>query len=257
MILAIVVEIVVLVMLLMFTFKQKTGEPFSNKSVRRFIVFGLLTSIILMAFSLIAPLDSHYFFGKMNPLATGFFTALLLAAIPEEIIKYVMFRLAIRKNNEIKVVHDVIIVSVIIAFGFSLLEDIQYSVFEGGGAILRAFVPMHLLFQVLMGYFYGRAKAEKKTVFHVLSLAVPIIAHTLYDMFIISGMACVDGVDLTQFTEADIAKLPYSYLMVPLLVCIISVAVVSIIAIIIAFVRIKSKRESVVMQERVSEYSEA
>ena len=249
MIIALIFEILVLVLILRFTLKQKTGEPFSKKSMRRFIIFGLLTGVILVVLMLITPVENDYFFDKMHPVAAGFVTAFLLAALPEEIVKYVMFCLAVRKNDEIKVVHDVIIVSVIIAFGFSLLEDIQYTVFDGSGAALRALVPAHMLFQIVMGYFYGRAKAENKSVFHVLSLVMPVIMHTVFDMFIISLMACIGGNDVTGLTEDTLMNLPYFDLLIPLIVCVVIVALAAAIGTIAAFAGIKRKRESAVMQE--------
>ena len=252
MIIALIVEIVVLVLVLRFTLKQKTADPFSKKSMRRFVIYGLLTGIIFVVLMLITPVEKDYFFDKMHPVAAGFVTAFLLAALPEEIVKYVMFRLAIRKNNEIKVVHDVIIVSVIISFGFTLLEDIQYTVFDGGGVAIRALLPAHLLFQIVMGYFYGRAKAENKSVFHVLSLAIPILMHTIFDMFIISLMACIGSTSVTGLTEEDILNMPYYGLVIPLIVCVVIVAIATVAGLIYAFASIKKKRESAVMQESLN-----
>lgn len=253
MVVALVVEVLVLVLLLRYALKQKTGEKFSKKAMVRFILFGLLTGVVLDLLGQVTALNPHMFF-SMNPLIAGFLTALLLAAIPEEIIKYVLFRLAVRKNEEIKNVHDMVIVAVIIAFGFSLLEDIQYTVFGSSGAILRALVPGHLLFQVVMGYYYGRAKAEKKPAYHVLSLAAPILIHTLFDMFLLSLMAIV-GDDISAvvgtLTAEEIMSMPYYNLMLPLLICALVVLVATLVAIVIVFVNIKRKRESAVMQEAV------
>ena len=102
-----------------------------------------------------------------------------------------------------------------------------------------------------MGYFYGRAKAEKKTLFHILALAAPILAHTIYDMFVISAMACIDGIDISSMSESDIMNMPYYNYLIPLIVCILIVAAVSLVGTIIAFAKIKSKRESAVMQESI------
>ena len=129
MIIALIIESLVLFLLFKFTVKQKTGERFSKKSMTKFISYGLLTGILLTILSLFMPVAPDFFFDKMHPIAAGIVTAFLLAALPEEVIKYIMFRLALRKNDEVKNVHDVISVSVIIAFGFSLVEDIQYALY--------------------------------------------------------------------------------------------------------------------------------
>ena len=37
-----------------------------------------------------------------------------------------------------------------------------------------------------MGYYYGKARVTKKPIHHALSLIVPILWHTVFDMFIIA-----------------------------------------------------------------------
>ena len=58
-------------------------------------------------------------------------------------------------------------------------------------------IPCHLLFQFYMGYYYGKARVTKKPVYHVLSLLVPILWHTVFDMFIVAiqKTAGPDGLD--------------------------------------------------------------
>ena len=250
MIVALIIVLVVLFLLFKFTLKQKTGEPFSKKSLTKFIVFGLLTAVILITLTQLAPIDPHFFFGKMNSQRLVFVTAFLLAALPEEVIKYIMFRLAIMKNGEIKVVHDVVIVCAIIGCGFTLLENIQYVVFEGSSAVVRVLVPAHLLFQIIMGYFYGRAKAENKPLYHVLALGVPIVLHTFFDAFMIAMMDALGDIDsLRGMTMEELAKLPNYNLIIPLFVGMLLVLVAAFVGIIVAFVKIKKNRESAVMQE--------
>lgn len=62
-----------------------------------------------------------------------------------EIIKYIVFRLAIGKNREVVCWLDVIIAAIAVGIGFTLLEDVTY-LFEGAGTIVRAILPGHILF---------------------------------------------------------------------------------------------------------------
>ena len=212
--------------------KKKTGEPFSKKPVAKFLLFGALSTVLTYAVSLVVSIDRETFFG-LNPLLSGFLTALITAALIEEIAKYILFRLAVRKNGEVRCWLDAILAAVIVAIGFTLLEDLVF-LFDGAGSILRVLLPGHLLFQAFMGYFYGKARVTKQVKYDVLSLAVPILVHTVFDKFIISLMSIVGSEDaLAKMTEAEILSLPYASWMLPLLGCTIAVFVIMIIAMIL------------------------
>ena len=238
-----IVQLAVCLLILRWLLKQKTGERFSKKAVWRFLLFGALSAVLLFALSFVVEIKTDAFFG-MNPLLSGFLTALLTAALLEEVFKYLLFRLAVRKNGEVKCWLDAILAAVIVAIGFTLLEDLTY-LFDGAGSVLRALLPGHLLFQAVMGYYYGKARVTKQAKYHVLSLAVPILLHTLFDMFLIALMSIVgDPSAITSLTEEQILALPYSGWMIPLLICAVAVFAATLIALIAAAVKISrwSKR---------------
>ena len=232
MILAALVQFVVCFLILRWLLKKKTGEPYSRKTVTRFVVFGAIGVVLWFALSLALPLESDTFFG-MNPILSGFLTALISAALIEELVKYSMFRLAIRKNQEVVCWLDAIIAAIAVGIGFTLLEDMTY-LFDGAGTILRAFVPGHLLFQGLMGYYYGKARVTKQFKYHLLSLVVPILVHTLFDMFITGLLSIVgNSEELTSLTEEQIADLPYYNYLIPMLIGAVAVIIFSLIALIL------------------------
>ena len=176
MILAALVQFVVCFLILRWLLKKKTGDAYSKRTVLRFVLFGAIGVVLWYCSSLVLPLDADTFFG-MNPILSGFLTALITAALIEEIVKYIMFRFAIRKNQELVCWLDAIIACIAVGVGFTLLEDLTY-LFDGAGTIVRAILPGHLLFQGLMGYYYGKARVTKQFKYHVLSLAVPILVYT-------------------------------------------------------------------------------
>ena len=236
MIIAAIVQFAVCILILRWLLKKKTGERFSKKMIAKLLLFGAIGVCLPFAVMLILPLGPDTFFG-LNPILCGFLTALLTAAIPEELAKYLMFRLALRKNGEVRTWLDAVLAAVIVAVGFTLLEDATY--LFGGGSILRAFVPAHLLFQTIMGYYFGKARVTKQVKYDVLSLVLPILAHTVFDMFIIAVMSIVgDPAALTGMTEDQLLALPYANYLVPLAACIIAVMIVTVIALILAAVKI-------------------
>ena len=237
MILVAIVQFAACFLILRWLLKKKPGEPYSKKAVVKFVLFGAIGIVLWYCFSLVVPLNEDTFFG-MNPILSGFLTALITAALIEEIVKYIMFRLSIRKNREVVCWLDVIIAAIAVGCGFTLLEDVTY-LFDGAGTIVRAIIPGHLLFQGLMGYYYGQACVTKQFKYHILSLVVPILIHTLFDMFIIGLMSIVGSSEaLTGFTEEQIMSLPYYSYLIPMLVCAVAVIICALIALILFFRRI-------------------
>ena len=131
------------------------------------------------------------------------------AAIPEEIAKFIMLWLLLRKNPYFDEKMDGIVYAVCVSLGFAALENIMYlfsnaeSYLSVGIARAIFAVPGHFCFGILMGYYYSLAKFYPKTPTKnkVLILAAPIIVHGLYDsiLFIINVTPAISGVLLIVF----------------------------------------------------------
>ena len=207
MIVPLIVQVVVSVLILIYLLKKKTGEPYSKKMIIKLLGFGALAMIVCMGISFVLPIERDAFFG-FNPLLAGFLTALITAALFEEVIKYILFRLVLIKNKEVIRWLDVVIAAIIVGIGFTILEDAEFAV-TGDTNILRAIIPGHLLFQGIMGYYYGKARVTKKRIYDIFSLVIPILVHTVFDMFLISMMVIAGDVSkLDGMTLEEMSKLP-------------------------------------------------
>lgn len=141
----------------------------------------------------------------LGSISTAFFGA----AIPEEIAKFFVLWLVLRKNPYFDEKMDGIVYAVCVSLGFAALENIMY-LFSNAEAYLsvgiaRAIfaVPGHFCFGILMGYYYSLAKFYPKSVTKnkVLVLIAPIIAHGLYDsiLFILDVTPAVSGILVIVF----------------------------------------------------------
>lgn len=248
-----VVEVAICILILRWLLKRREGEPYSKKSVARFFIFGALALVVALGISFILPIKRDTFF-NLNPILAGFLTALLTAALYEECVKYIFFRLAIFKNAEIKNWMDIIIAAVIVGIGFTVLENIEFAI-TGGANLLRMFLPGHILFQFFMGYYYGKARVTGDKKYDVLALVVPIIAHTLFDMPIIALMAAIGG-DMEALMSQDpevVAQMPYYSYFIPLLVVAIAVMIALVIGFIIAFRKMNAWSRNGEKQELLKE----
>ena len=185
---------------------KKSPEP-TGQLVKAFL-FGILSVPVSFCLSIpfgiigLYPIEATSILGSIS-------TAFFGAAIPEEIAKFFMLWLLLRKNRYFDEKMDGIVYAVCVSLGFAALENIMYlfsnvETFLSVGIARAIFaVPGHFCFGILMGYYYSFAKfypkAPEKN--KVLILVAPIIVHRLYDsiLFIINVTPAISGVLLIVF----------------------------------------------------------
>ena len=185
---------------------KKSPEP-TGQLVKAFF-YGILSVPLSFCMSIplgligVYPTEATSIWGSVS-------TAFFGAAIPEEIAKFCMLWLLLRKNPYFDEKMDGIVYAVCVSLGFAALENIMYlftnaeSYISVGIARAIFAVPGHFCFGILMGYYYSLAKfyPNTPTKNKVLILVAPIIVHGLYDsiLFIINVTPAISGVLLIVF----------------------------------------------------------
>lgn len=180
---------------------KKSPEP-TGQLVKAFL-FGVLSVPVSLCMSIPLGLIGMYPAEVTNILGSVS-TAFFGAAIPEEIAKFLVLWLLLRKNPYFDEKMDGIVYAVCVSLGFAALENIMYLltnaesyVSVGIGRAIFA-IPGHFCFGILMGYYYSLAKFYPKTPKKnkVLILVAPIIVHGLYDsiLFIINVTPAISGI---------------------------------------------------------------
>ena len=120
-------------------------------------------------------------------------TALLSAAIPEEVAKLTMLWLFLRKNPYYDEYFDGMIYAACVGLGFAGAENILYLLQSEDWLLVGVIrgvtaVPAHFAMACAMGYFYSKRHfGDKKAVTMICILAVPILIHWLWDALAFSG----------------------------------------------------------------------
>lgn len=150
--------------------------------------FGMLSVFVSLCISI--PMGYIGLFSDEPLTILGAMTTSFLgAAIPEEVAKFLMFWLLVRKNRHFDEKIDGIVYASIVSLGFAAIENILYLIANYDAwisvGISRALfsVPGHFFFGVLMGYYYSLYRfcsAENKS-YKWLILLAPILAHGLFD----------------------------------------------------------------------------
>jgi Predicted membrane protein len=177
--------------------KDRNKEPL--EILAKLFIGGVASCFLVIIISLIL--------GKIFPIFSADSTTLnafelfiyvfIGVALVEEACKWVMSYFISYKDYDFDEFFDMIVYSVVVALGFACFENLLY-VFETGifTGLLRALtaVPTHACCGMLMGYHLGISKIglingrkdiHKKNM--ILSIAVPVLLHGLYDYCLFLG----------------------------------------------------------------------
>ena len=170
---------------------RKDAKPEPTGQIVKAILLGVATvpPIILVEMGI-----SSVLFGGGEPTSIigNAADAFLVAAIPEECFKLLALWLVLRKNPHFDEHYDGIVYAVCVGLGFATVENIGYVVLDDNWAsvgIMRAIfsVPGHYAFAVLMGFYYAQYHFVKRSFLTGVSiLAVPVIAHGIYDSIVMN-----------------------------------------------------------------------
>ncbi len=178
---------------LYFIYRKDRNNPEPTWQLVKAIFFGVLSAPLSLMLSV--PFGALGLYSEESSTVAGQFAmAFFGAAIPEECMKMLMLWLVVNNNKHFDEHFDGIVYAVCIGMGFAGIENIMY-LFEnyeewlsvGIGRALLA-IPGHFFFAIIMGYFYSLAHFTKsyvkKPMYSMLAIGAPIMAHGMYDGFL-------------------------------------------------------------------------
>jgi RsiW-degrading membrane proteinase PrsW (M82 family) len=142
---------------------------------------------------LVEGLAAHSGWDESRNFFKVFFFALIFVGLIEEFFKFICLGIPYFRK-EFNEPMDGIVYAVLIAMGFATAENIMYADRFGLPTVaLRAFtaVPAHGTFAIVMGYYVGLSKQDKKQRYKLIlfGLSLSAFLHGVYDFFIIQPYA--------------------------------------------------------------------
>lgn len=183
------------ILIIIFIFRKDKVEHEPWPLIFKLVLFGAISCVpAIFAEQFMTAIGPS---NDTNPIAFAVYEAFLVAALCEEVCKFLLLRLGSWRNKNFDYRFDGIVYGVAVAVGFALLENVMY-VMEGGlyVALMRGVlaVPLHAFCGVFMGVFYGAAKRYSIEGKHsqsvkatLLALIVPMIIHGIYDSLAFMG----------------------------------------------------------------------
>ena len=190
------------VMLLYYIYRKDEGQKEPVKE--------LLKAFFLGACSVFASLFISYPLGVLGlyhsdpstlwgAVSISFFGA----AIPEEIAKFVLLWLLVRRNKFFDEHMDGIVYAAVVSLGFAAVENVMYLFTSEdwvSTGISRAIfsVPGHMFFGILMGYYYSLVRFDPVTprINRFWVLGAPILAHGIFDTILFSAGVLPEALSL-------------------------------------------------------------
>lgn len=174
-------------LLIYYIFRRDQLNPEPKWQLVKGFFFGVASAcLVLMVFAGCESLQDE------SPITLGnaIFQAFCYAAIPEELSKFLMLWLLVRRNKFFDENIDGVVYSVCVGMGFAgaenilyLISNFDYWVYVGISRALIS-VPCHFFLAVAMGYYYslahfGDTTHKRKNL--CLAIVVPILMHGVFD----------------------------------------------------------------------------
>lgn len=187
------------VLLIWFIYKLDYVEKEPAGLILQVFILGALTPVII--YPVQSNLEAVFSAAGISSHSVLFtlINAFIIAALVEELMKFLILRIRIWNNKEFNYRFDAMVYAVAVSLGLAATENLAY-VFSGsmnygfnGGltiALARTLtaIPGHASFAVFMGYYLGEAKwyktrqePGKARLNFWMALLVPVCLHGLYD----------------------------------------------------------------------------
>ncbi len=188
--LLIIAAVVPAIFLMVQVYKMDKLEKESPRMVISMVTGGILSSLIAMVIERLLSLLLDCFV-TAGTVLYNVILYFVIVGFAEEGSKYFMMKRRSWNSYEFNCLYDGVVYAVLTSLGFALWENISYVLHYGfSTALVRAVtaIPGHTCFGVIMGVFYGCARAyaylqdeRKSKICRILSVFIPALVHGAYD----------------------------------------------------------------------------
>lgn len=182
-------------LLILYVYRKDRVEKEPAPLLIKLVLFGIISCI---AAGYLEQLESQFLPAyPQGSLQYALQTSFCMAALVEEIVKFLAMRCASWNNKAFNYRFDGVVYGLTAAVGFAIYENIMYVAMYGmQTAIVRAFtaIPLHAFCGAFMGAIYSYSKKASimgnggaSVMYTILALLVPMAIHGTYDTFAFLG----------------------------------------------------------------------
>ncbi len=179
--------------LLIFIYLKDKYEPEPLKLVIKAFLLGALSTIVIVFFWIMVKIIGLHSHSHLSKLHQALYSAFVQAALPEELLKWLVFVIFFYKLKDFNEWFDGLVYASAISLGFATVENVLY-VFSFGvkTGIIRAItaVPLHFMAGLAQGLFFSLAKFKGYKALNItLAYVTGVAVHGFYDFLLaLSGL---------------------------------------------------------------------
>lgn len=146
----------------------------------------LCVPFVILASATLSLLGGILKTGSLDILYSGLYQKFIVITLAEEMVKYLMLKHLMKKNEYRYSWIAIISFMIIIGTGFGILEDIVYAIGSSPiHMIVRGITAMHSGFGFVMGYFEGKSYHTGKKWYSFIGFILAYLMHGIYDYTLI------------------------------------------------------------------------
>lgn len=197
MILIFLVSLIPSVLIIVLLSRRRKDEPLYKKASHYALFGGLISVLPILVVSTVLFFTNRLLKATVlkgiSDLAYDAIYTFVVLAFAEELVKFVVFRLLLKKKYYDYTWADVTAFMVIIGAAFGLIEDIPYAF----GAnpmemIVRGVTMGHVGYGFVMGWFYGKRLYTGNKIYAVIAFVLPCLLHGIYDFSLSNSLWAVN-----------------------------------------------------------------
>ncbi len=197
-------------LMLVWYFHSRDVNPIPRRTILTTFVLGVVIVLPVALLELTAFSDLPM---GSNPYVVGLVKSFWTAAIPEELLKFLVVVYYCARLSDFGERMDGMVYGSVASLGFAAMENVLY-VTAGGMelALSRAFtaVPCHAFLGAIMGFYVGQARFDSRHRGALLAtgLILAIVLHALYDFPLLTIQAIMgDENTLTNVQRLQVSAL--------------------------------------------------
>ena len=158
-------------------FSRNTRVPVSYREIVVCVILGLLSVFPVGLWTWVV---GHWRTSFAHQVAYGFYESFLLAAIPEELCRYLILRWRLGRLPQPIDLKICLLLGCVTGLSFGAFEHVVFCFYEGWQSCwqrLLVNVPYHTFAGAIIGYFVGYALMKRRETWAFVGLAVTIVLH--------------------------------------------------------------------------------
>ena len=170
--------------IILYIWIQKNNKDDRFKAIcKKSFIKGIIAALPIILVSLILHIIGRVSgLEKINPILFQFYYTFFALAFSEELVKFLIFKRTIKKNEHNYSWFDITIIMTLIGLGFESIETVILAFSSNIITMaVRGISLGHAGYGFIMGWFYGKMKKTGKKIYGVLSFLIPWVLHGLYD----------------------------------------------------------------------------